>query len=59
LLPYAWRSQRVIAVPQAEYDTLRAMLEDRSLMVIELPEGRETDPSVLNTIAAALTGAAK
>jgi len=29
------------------------------LVVIELPVGRETDPSVLNTIAAALTGAAK
>jgi hypothetical protein len=58
-LPYAWRSQRVVAVPEAEYDALKAMLEDRSLMVIELPEGRETDPSVLNMIAAALTGTAK
>jgi len=59
LLPYAWRSERVVAVPEAEYSALRAMLEDRSLVVIELPVGRETDPSVLNTIAAALTGAAK
>jgi hypothetical protein len=59
LLPYAWRSERVVAVPEAEYSALRAMLEDRSLVVIELPVGCETDPSVLNTIAAALTGAAK
>jgi len=59
LLPYTWRSQRVVAVPEAECSALRAMLEEQSLVVIELPVGRETDPSVLNTIAAALTGAAK
>jgi len=49
LLPYAWRSERVVAVPEAEYHALRATLEDRSLMVIKLPLGRENRPEPSST----------
>jgi len=58
-MPFIWRSGRVVAVYDDELPALASAFQDLSLAVVPLPRGRETEPSVLNTLAAALTGTAK
>ncbi|WP_390895264.1 DUF1998 domain-containing protein [Bradyrhizobium diazoefficiens] len=58
-MPFIWRTGRVVAVYDDELSALAGAFQDLSLAVVPLPRGRETDASILNTLAAALTGTAK
>lgn len=58
-VPFVWRSGRVVAVYEDELPPLAAAFQDLSLAVVRIQRGKETDPAILNTLAAALTGTAK
>lgn len=58
-LPFSWRAERVVALYEDQYQRLRDLLEERSLIAVRLARGHETRPDLLAALGAALGGGPK